>query len=73
MASWVPTWLQREEEHKAAARDLMDEVARGNAKLAERKRLAKAAEAEEQQQIAEYIRQRDAREQVGSAMQGRQC
>lgn len=57
--------MQREEERKAAGRALMDEVARGNAALAERKRQAKAAELEEEQQIAEYIRQRDAREQVG--------
>lgn len=42
----------------------MEEVARGNDDLAERKGMAKRAEAEEAQQIAEYIRQRDAREQV---------
>jgi hypothetical protein len=42
----------------------MAEVALGNAELAERKRLLKLAEAEEEAQIAEYIRQRDAREQV---------
>lgn len=56
--------LQREEERKVAARALMAEVALGNAELAERKRLLKLAEAVEEAQIAEYIRQRDAREQV---------
>lgn len=59
--------LQREEERKAAGRALMEEVAQGNAELAERKRRMKVAEAEEAAQIAEYIRQRDAREQVQGA------
>ena len=44
-------------------------MARGNAELAERKRAARAAEAQEAQAIAQYVRQRDAREQVG----GRLC
>ena len=57
--------LQREEARKAAAQALLEEVAAGNAELAERKRQQKAAEAAESLQIAEYIRQRDAREQVG--------
>ena len=60
-----PCALQREEERKAAATALMEEVARGNAELTERKRQQRAAEAEEARQIAEYIRRRDAREQVG--------
>ena len=59
--------LQREEARKAAAQALLEEVAAGNAELAERKRQQKAAEAAENLQIAEYIRQRDAREQVGLA------
>ncbi|KAI7840290.1 hypothetical protein COHA_006072 [Chlorella ohadii] len=54
---------RREEERKAAAAALMDEVARGNAELAERKRQQRVAEVEENRRIAEYIRQRDQREQ----------
>ena len=61
----TPHPAQREEERKAAAAALMDEVARGNAELAERKRQLRAAAVEEDRQIAEYIRQRDQREQVG--------
>lgn len=56
--------MQLEEERKAAARALLEEVALGNAELAERNRRAKQAEAQEDLQIAEYIRQKDAREQV---------
>ncbi|KAL4855002.1 Cilia- and flagella-associated protein 45 [Chlorella vulgaris] len=52
-----------EEERRAAARALLDEVAAGNAELAERKRQMKLAEVQEAAEIAEYIRQRDAREQ----------
>lgn len=59
-----PTHLQREEERKAAAAALLAEVAAGNADLAERKRAAQRAEAEEALRIAEYIRARDAREQA---------
>jgi hypothetical protein len=39
-------------------------VAAGNAELAERKRQMKLAEVQEAAEIAEYIRQRDARDQV---------
>lgn len=60
-----PTPVQREEERKATAAALMDEVAQGNAELAERKRQQRAAELEQDHQIAEYIRQREKREQVG--------
>lgn len=61
----TPHPAQREEERKAAAAALLDEVARGNAELAERKRQQRAAAVEEDRQIAEYIRQRDQREQAG--------
>ena len=44
----------------------MAEVYAGNAELAERKKQAKVAEVEEDLAIAAYIRQRDAREQVGT-------
>lgn len=57
--------LQREEARKSAAQALLGEVAAGNAELAERKRQQRAAEAAEDLQIADYIRQRDIREQVG--------
>lgn len=66
LAPSTPPAVQREEERKAAAAALMDEVARGNAELAERKRQQRVAEVEENRRIAEYIRQRDQREQVGA-------
>lgn len=62
---------QREAERKAAAAALMDEVARGNAELAQRKRAAKVAEVEEAAAIAEYIRQKDAREQASGWVGGK--
>lgn len=62
--------LQQEEqaaslEKKQRAAALMAEVAAANAKQIQRKRELAEQEKQEEARIAEYIRQKDAREQVG--------
>lgn len=58
---------QAEEDRKAAAKALLEEVSQSNKQLEQRKMEQKQAEVEEDLRIAEYLRIKEAREQVGRA------
>ena len=63
MNTWFPH-RQAEEDRKAAAKALLEEVAQSNKRLEQRRVEMKQAEVEEDQRIAEYLRLKEAHEQV---------
>ncbi len=60
--------VQAEEDRKAAAKALLEEVSQSNKRLEERKLEMKQAEVEEDLRIAEYLRLKEAREQVSDSV-----